>query len=314
MFIRMALKRLAYFLCVLCFSSASSAFAEDVWSEPFQGVRYLHRTTTEPKTWDMHLVFIDLTAPGIRITSTQPGDRSMTNPRWAQKAGVQVAINGGMGGWDRAQTPRVQRPGGPTVADGVVWPDPFHEESEKNGAFAEGGGRLEFYRHNDIVKVEPWMHTLITGTAILVREGKAWDDWGDPERMNPRHPRTAIGATQDHKTLILLVVDGRQKHSVGMTGKDMQKVFLEFKAWDAINFDGGGSTCMTIEGLGVVNKPSDGQPRHNYNHLGFFAQPKPKEAKGSEEKPKEADGVRVKPEGGRADAGAVGDPKEAKGR
>ena len=73
--------------------------------------------------------------------------------------------------------------------------------------------------------------------------------------------------------MIFLVVDGRQKHSVGMTGKDMQEVFHEFGAWEAINFDGGGSSCMYIEGKGVMNKPSDGKPRHNANHLGVYAKP-----------------------------------------
>ena len=95
----------------------------------------------------------------------------------------------------------------------------------------------------------------------------------DLERMNPRNPRTGIGTTKDHQTMIFLVVDGRQKNSVGMTGKDMQRVFHEFGAWEAINFDGGGSSCMYIEGKGVMNKPSDGKPRHVTNHLGCYAKP-----------------------------------------
>ncbi len=276
-------------IAILILTAVTPVRGEDTWTEPFQGVKVLHRTTTKPSKWDMHLAFVDLTAPGIRITSTKPEDRSMTNPAWAKKEKVQLAINGGMGGWDQKQKPAVQRPSGPTIGDGVVWPDPRHKEFAQDlGSFMEGGGRIAFLDPFIPVKPEPWVKNLFTGTAILVKNGQANPKMTDLDRMNPRHPRTAVGATPDHKTLILLVVDGRQKHSVGMTGKELQKVFLEFRAWDAINFDGGGSTCMTLEGKGVLNQPSDGQPRHNYNHLGVYALPKSDGAKGPEPKPENA--------------------------
>ena len=264
--------------------SAGSAFtaarAGDTWSEPYAGVRYLHRTTSDPK-YDIHLCFIKLDEPGIRITSTVPEDRSMSTPQWAKKAGVQIAINGGMGGWDRQHKPEVQRPSGPTIGDGNVWPDPRHEDSAKDlGSFMEGGNRIEFVDPFIPIKPESWVKNLLTGTAILVKNGQANEKMTDLARMNPRNPRTAVGASKDHQTLILLVVDGRQKTSVGMTGKELQKVFLEFNAGDAINFDGGGSSCMYMEGDGVLNKPSDGQPRHVTNHLGIFARKGPSTVKG----------------------------------
>ena len=259
--------------------------AEDTWSEPFQGVKYLHRTTAKPVKWDMHLAFIDLAAPGIRITSTKPEDRSLSTPQWAKKVNVQLAINSGMGGWDKS--PRIQRPSGPTMGDGVVWPDPRHTDFPHDlGSFMEGDGRIAFLDPFIPVKPEPWVKNLLAGGAILVKNGVANEKMTDLDRVNPRHPRTAIGATPDHKTLILLVVDGRQKHSVGMTGKEMQKIFLEFKAGDAMNLDGGGSSCMYMEGKGVLNSPSDGQPRHVTNHLGIFAGPPRSAGNGGNPDPK----------------------------
>ncbi len=261
----------------------AAAPPKDTWSEPFSGVRYLRRTTDEPKKWDLHLCLIDLTDPGIRVRATVPEDRGMTTPKWAQKTGVQVAINGGFssGGYDKSYTPPAQRPSGPTLVDGKLWPDPRNPEGKDFlGSFAEGDGRIDYIDPGVPVKPEPWMHNLITGSAMILRNGEAVKDMTDEKRMNPRHPRTAVGTSKDRRTLILLVVDGRQKHSVGMTGKERQPVFLEFGGWDAINFDGGGSSCMYIEGKGVLNKPSDGSPRHVVNHVGLNAKPGPGRPKG----------------------------------
>ncbi|MGZ3546079.1 MAG: phosphodiester glycosidase family protein [Gemmatimonadaceae bacterium] len=71
-----------------------------------------------------------------------------------------------------------------------------------------------------------------------------------------RHPRTAIGFSRDSSTLLLLTVDGRSENSGGMTLVELANVMRELGAWQAMNFDGGGSTTMVIDGK-VVNHPSD---------------------------------------------------------
>ncbi|MBL0173585.1 MAG: phosphodiester glycosidase family protein [Gemmatimonadaceae bacterium] len=71
-----------------------------------------------------------------------------------------------------------------------------------------------------------------------------------------RHPRTAVGYSRDGRTLWLYVVDGRSTASVGMTLVEMADDLKRLGAWQAMNFDGGGSTTMVIDGT-VVNTPSD---------------------------------------------------------
>ena len=71
-----------------------------------------------------------------------------------------------------------------------------------------------------------------------------------------RHPRTAVGFSRDSSTLLLLTVDGRSENSGGMTLVELANVMRELGAWQAMNFDGGGSTTMVVEGR-VVNHPSD---------------------------------------------------------
>jgi len=62
---------------------------------------------------------------------------------------------------------------------------------------------------------------------------------------NTRNPRCAVGLTVNGDTLILAVVDGRQpSHSVGMTLQELANLMIEFGAWDALQFDSGGSATF----------------------------------------------------------------------
>jgi hypothetical protein len=71
-----------------------------------------------------------------------------------------------------------------------------------------------------------------------------------------RHPRTGIGVTEDG-TVVLMVVDGRSRRSVGMTLYRFALTFASLGVTDAMNLDGGGSSAMWVAGRGVVNRPSD---------------------------------------------------------
>ena len=71
-----------------------------------------------------------------------------------------------------------------------------------------------------------------------------------------RHPRTSVGFSRDSSTLFILAVDGRSENSGGMTLVELANMMHQLGAWQAMNFDGGGSTTMAIEGK-VVNRPSD---------------------------------------------------------
>ncbi|MDR3707989.1 MAG: phosphodiester glycosidase family protein [Capsulimonadaceae bacterium] len=70
------------------------------------------------------------------------------------------------------------------------------------------------------------------------------------------HPRTAVGATQDGKVL-LVTVEGKPGVSAGVSLLDLAGILLRFGAVNAINLDGGGSTTMAIRGL-TVNYPNQG--------------------------------------------------------
>ena len=68
------------------------------------------------------------------------------------------------------------------------------------------------------------------------------------------NPRTAIGQRADGAVL-MLVIDGRQMHSVGCSFGDVRDVMIDFSAVNACNLDGGSSTVMYYKGE-YVNSPS----------------------------------------------------------
>lgn len=93
---------------------------------------------------------------------------------------------------------------------------------------------------------------------ILVMNGQISDSQFVNSGVNPR---TAIGQRADGAVL-MLVIDGRQTHSIGATYSDLAEIMLDHGAVTALNMDGGSSTCMYFEGE-YVNKCSayGGRPR-----------------------------------------------------
>lgn len=74
-------------------------------------------------------------------------------------------------------------------------------------------------------------------------------------------PRTAIGVSADNK-LVLFVCEGREMTEgvTGLTTEEVAKVLYSLGCRDAINLDGGGSSCMLIGGKETI-KVSDGHQR-----------------------------------------------------
>ena len=83
-----------------------------------------------------------------------------------------------------------------------------------------------------------------------------------------RAPRTAAGITAKGH-ILLVVVDGRQACSRGMTLAEMAQFMKKLGAKDAINLDGGGSSEMIVKNQ-VVNCPSDGHERRVGDALAVF--------------------------------------------
>jgi exopolysaccharide biosynthesis protein len=104
------------------------------------------------------------------------------------------------------------------------------------------------------------METAVGGGPVLVQNNKVQISNNEERKfagkaINDRHPRTAIGYTNDNK-IIILVAEGRSETASGLTLTQEAKILVDLGCEEALNLDGGGSTCMLLNGK-QTNKPSD---------------------------------------------------------
>ena len=89
---------LAVAFCVVF--SASFAAAEDIVTEPFEGVRVIHSKSMTPRQVDMWVVEIDMSAPGVSFLVTPSngdlvGDTTPETTRaFVTRVGGQIGVNG----------------------------------------------------------------------------------------------------------------------------------------------------------------------------------------------------------------------------
>jgi exopolysaccharide biosynthesis protein len=106
--------------------------------------------------------------------------------------------------------------------------------------------------------------TAVGGGPVLVQNG-AVKITNEEERkfygkaINDKHPRTAMGYTKDNK-FIILVVEGRNANAGGATLIQEAQILKDLGCEEALNLDGGGSSCLLINGKETI-KPSDKSQR-----------------------------------------------------
>ena len=96
--------------------------------------------------------------------------------------------------------------------------------------------------------------TLVKDSVITI----TYDEeimWGSGVGLENCDPRTAVGYTSDNH-IVLLVADGRQSESDGLSLPELAQVFLSLGCVEAMNLDGGGSTQMAV-GNSYINSPSE---------------------------------------------------------
>ena len=141
------------------------------------------------------------------------------------------------------------RPIGWAMSDGVLW----SADRARPALIILEDGTAQIGRFEALPK---GARQAIGGNEIIVTAGK--NSAGD----QALHPRTAVGLSEDGRTLWMVVVDGRREDwSVGISTVDLADELIRLGAWSALNLDGGGSATMVFSVDGqprVMNKPSDG--------------------------------------------------------
>ena len=108
------------------------------------------------------------------------------------------------------------------------------------------------------------------GTLPLTytRAGRHWYDLSNA--------RTAIGVTEDGRTLVLFTVDGTNGGHGMQVGEVADLLKNDYGVWNALNLDGGGSTTMAVEDpvthmRKLVNVPAENPPRLEASNFAVYS-------------------------------------------
>ena len=274
-----------------------AAVADQHLTHPYAGVSYIDRTIVEPRPLHMHVVQIDLRAPGIVFKVSPPGgDREVPRQStldFLTQEHAQVGINAHY----FLPFPSEDKTAwviGLGASEGRVFS--AFETPEQRYALVTDAPALNIDRRNraSIVHRDPkfkdglhvrekvTLWNVIAGSSQIVTSGEVTvpvyrDEQHRDGLLEPGGPnnysnakawagsttaRTAIGLSRDRRTLTLFTVDVRAG-SEGMRLAEVANVLIhDFQVFDALNLDGGGSTTMAMEdpltgARTVVNASSD---------------------------------------------------------
>lgn len=285
----------------------------EVVSHPFEGITLITRAETSPRPLSIHVVLVDLRAPGIRFKLSPPAGirdtvRQTTLDFLAQEQ-AQMAINAHF--YLPFTTPDTNANlVGFAVSEGVVVspfePQPISGEfPTQSFAIVPYGPALNINRDNHarIVHCDPAdpdrrrvlepaaLWTAVSGSAQIIAGGtKTVPTYtGAPDGLvpgsaysdtnswyNALRARSVIGIREDGRTLLWFTVD-ETGGTLGMTvGEVADLLIRDYHVVDAINLDGDGSTSLAIADPRprLVNVPSDGvRGRAVGSSLAVFARP-----------------------------------------
>lgn len=112
------------------------------------------------------------------------------------------------------------------------------------------------------MSLQKWkMRTAVGGGPVLVQDGEIKITNEEEVKftgkaINDKHPRTCMGYTKDGY-LIIMAIQGRFPGIAdGATLKQEAQLMVELGCVEALNLDGGGSSCLLVNGKETI-KPSD---------------------------------------------------------
>lgn len=255
-------------------------------THPFAGLTYIERSNTAPRPFRMHVIQVDMTAPGIRFKlSPRAGTKEVvrqTTLEFMKKEGAQAAINAHYFVPFPTMDTDVDVVG-IAASEGDVYSG-FEVPTQRYALLPDAPG-VHFDRQNRasiVRKGAAGLWTAISGSAQIVTDGATtipmYRDAAHPGgTLEPGGPnnysnerswydavnaRTAIGLSHDSRTVTLFTVDARNG-SQGLTVKETADILIrEFGVWNALNLDGGGSTTMAMQDpitrdARIVNTSSD---------------------------------------------------------
>jgi hypothetical protein len=269
-------------LVLLAWARRSPATA--ITNHPYQGITLISRSETSPRNLNLHIVAIDLAAPGIRFRLTPSGGTHdtvrQTTLEFLDQERAQLAINAhffvpfpstnmnanlvGLASSEGVvYSPFEPQPVAPGEADQSYAIVPFAPALNIDAAnHARIVHRSLWYRDRKHVRERVTLWNTVSGSAQIVTDGritiptylKSANDLNQLRGFSETNSwyavlraRTAIGLTKDNRTLLLFTVDG-SGGSFGMMPGEVAEVLLnDYHIHNALNLDGGGSTTLAMQ-------------------------------------------------------------------
>jgi len=157
------------------------------------------------------------------------------------ETGAVAGINGGafadIGGQGKGGMPR-----GVVIQNGELKCDGYTQYPVVIGF--DAGGKLIIGVMSGREAIEKGIKEAVSFGPALIINGNRVPISGSGGGLNPR---TAIGQREDGSVL-MLVIDGRQPHSLGASYSDIADVMEKYGAVNAANLDGGSSSMMYYKG------------------------------------------------------------------
>ena len=266
----------------------------------FQGMVYSRRLAARPRPQIIHIIEIDLTAPGLTPLVT-PGyegaDRSQSGlvrrevlalrtSEFLTEQGLQLAVNANFFYEFREVTPwnYYPRSGQPANLVGLAISNgETVSERNPNGralpSLCFEGQRAEMRGDGTCGS---GTQQAIAGNLLLLEKGRPTETVQTQigYEGNKPYPFTVAALDASGTRLWLMLTDGKQPlYSEGTTLGEITELVQELGADTAMRLDGGGSTTIAIAtptGPTLLNSPIHGKIPGNErpvaNHHGFFAQ------------------------------------------
>jgi hypothetical protein len=199
----------------------------------------------------VHVLRLDLRAPGLRLVVSSHADRGLPMDRRAESAGAVASFNASF--FDHSFVPR-----GVTVSQGQVW-SPVLQAAASPWLACDPLQRCRI-GFADTATPPADAVNAVAGTPWLVRDGQvrtAADDGRCPAFCAGAHPRTAVGLAGQGRWLLVVLAEGRRPPVAGMTLVQLSRLMRDLGADDAINLDGGGSSTLWLQGRAVTARPAN---------------------------------------------------------
>ena len=181
---------------------------------------------------DPHRVFVGAAVRGSGAGLTLEQMCEKYNAIGGINGGAYVDHNGGGTG---------DTPDGLTILSGQIANSGYGADAFV-GLDTEGKLHVGYYTLADVQNMN--ITDGVSFGPVLIINGNVTDAAKIPSGVNPR---TAIGQRADG-AILMLVIDGRQVHSIGATYTDLARIMADYGAVNACNLDGGSSSSIYCYG------------------------------------------------------------------